>query len=643
MSWLIRVIRWSFHLLVVVIPLIFLPNTSELFEFNKMIVVYLLTTVITSAWIAEMLIQKKVIFTRTSLDWPILIFLASQILSLIFSIDQRTSWLGYYSRFNGGFVSLVCYSLLYWAFVTFMDAKSSMSTVKCALSTAAIVSIYGVLQHFGIDDQIWVQDVKTRVFSTLGQPNWLAAFLVALIFIPISLAIKSQNRTLRTSYLALSTTMFITLLFTKSRSGLLAFGISSVIYWGLSFRDLGKLDFRSIRNLVIYVLLTLTLTLTIPNPIRDLILRTEHLALSTVSTGPALETGGTESGVIRKIVWTGAIRIWKFTPKNFWIGTGPETFAMAYYQHRPIEHNQTSEWELLYNKAHNEFLNYLSTTGFLGLGSYLLLLGAMLFVLIKKMSPENWALRTAILAGGVSIPITNFWGFSVVTSNLLLFLLPALAVSFNTDPRQFDHLTVKQITRPQQFGFLICIFTFCYLIFNIFKYWLADTQYAAGQKDLKTFTATEDPSYIASSYANYLSAYNLNPNDPPILSDLATVMAYVSILTSDSDATASSDLAQTAMALSQRAIDTSPFHPNHYKTRSRTAIILSTVDPTYLDVAKSALLTAQKISPTDPRIPYNLAAVAKYQNQTATASAYLKQSLDLKPDFADAVEMASEN
>ena len=29
----------------------------------------------------------------------------------------------------------------------------------------------------------WQQDVKSRVFATFGQPNWLAAYLEILIFI----------------------------------------------------------------------------------------------------------------------------------------------------------------------------------------------------------------------------------------------------------------------------------------------------------------------------------------------------------------------------------------------------------------------------------------------------------------------------
>ena len=303
-----------------------------------------------------------------------------------------------------------------------MDSKSALRAVHCALWSAAVVAIYGSLEHFGVsvscllttgsfNVSCWVQDVQTRIFATLGQPNWLAAYLVALIFIPLA----SKRLVLK----GVSLLLFIALLFTKSRSGLLAFAISSLVFWAIS---LGKLEIRSIRNFIILNSLFLILVLLVPNPIRDLVLpSTQPLA---PSTGPALESGGTESGTIRKIVWTGALRIWQANPKNFLIGTGPETFAQAYYQYRPLEHNQTSEWELLYNKAHNEFLNYLATTGILGLGSYIVLLIAM----ARVFQISNFKFQIALFAGWASIIVTNFWGFSVVIMQLLLFLLPATAI-----------------------------------------------------------------------------------------------------------------------------------------------------------------------------------------------------------------------
>ena len=72
----------------------------------------------------------------------------------------------------------------------------------------------------------------------------------------------------------------------------------------------------------------------------------------------------TDSAEIRRIVWSGAIEIARNYPL---FGTGPETFAYAYYKYRPAEHNLTSEWDFLYNRAHNEFLNVAATSGFLGL------------------------------------------------------------------------------------------------------------------------------------------------------------------------------------------------------------------------------------------------------------------------------------
>ena len=224
-----------FYLLFIFVPLIWLPNTSELFEFNKLILTYILTIFIVATWTIRMIINKKIIFRKTLLDWPILIFLISQSLSLLFSIDPHVSWFGYYSRWNGGLLSLISYSLLYWAFVSNMDSKSSLRAVGCALWAAAVVAVYGSLEHFGasiscllttgsFNVTCWVQDVQNRVFATLGQPNWLAAYLVTLIFIPLSKPLNSK--------FLIFVLLFATLLFTKSRSGLLAFGISSLIYWG---------------------------------------------------------------------------------------------------------------------------------------------------------------------------------------------------------------------------------------------------------------------------------------------------------------------------------------------------------------------------------------------------------------------------
>ena len=349
-----------FAILLFFVPLILWPFTSEVFEFNKMVLVYILTTLIVAAWLTRGALVNKFIFHRTVLDIPLLIFIGSQFISTVFSIDPFTSWFGYYSRFNGGLLSVISYSLLYWAFVSNLDRKSALRTLYFILSSAVIVSIYGILERFGIDKTIWVQDVQNRVFSTLGQPNWLAAWLVTLIPIAWALTLnpklKIQNSKLYLKsknfwvFFLTSILFFCTILFTKSRSGLLGFSVAYLVFWTLTFWKLKKEVFKpfiviSSSLLVISLLIGTQFT---PS-ISSLINHSSNQPISK-SEGPALETGGTESGKIREIVWKGALQVWLHYPI---FGTGVETFAYSYYKYRPAEHNLVSEWDFIYNKAHN--------------------------------------------------------------------------------------------------------------------------------------------------------------------------------------------------------------------------------------------------------------------------------------------------
>jgi len=176
-----QIIKYGFYLLFFLVPLTLTPWNYELFEFNKMLLTYVLTLFILTAWLIKMIIQKRIILKRTFLDLPLVLFLISQVIATLLSIDRHTSFWGYYSRQNGGLISTLTYLILFWAFVTHMDKKKTKKSIFYLLASATLVSLYGIAEHFGIDAQYWKQDVQTRVFATLGQPNWLAAWLVALL------------------------------------------------------------------------------------------------------------------------------------------------------------------------------------------------------------------------------------------------------------------------------------------------------------------------------------------------------------------------------------------------------------------------------------------------------------------------------
>jgi len=450
-----KVLFFLFAFLIFFVPLVLWPFTSEVFEFNKMVLTYMLTILIVSAWLIRSINEGKIIFRRTILDIPLLLFIASQIISTILSIDPRTSLFGYYSRFNGGLLSSTCYSLLYWAFVSNFEVKETLNLVKIWLASGVVVCIYAVLEHFGIDKNVWVQDVQSRVFSTLGQPNWLAAWVVALLPITWSEIIETKFKIENLKlwlYLGISILFTWTLIFTKSRSGLGGFAVAVAIFGILTLWK----EVKNIKKLVApvfiiglsFLIIGLISGTQFTPSLKQFINKEGLPAEASAQEGPALETGGTESGAIRAIVWKGAIKIWQHYPV---FGTGVETFAYSYPMFRPAEHNLVSEWDFIYNKAHNEYLNLAANSGSVGLISYLVLIGFSIYQILnskhearstKQIQNSNFEnsklfqisdfdiriLNIALLAGFVSLLVTNFFGFSVVPTQLELFLFPAIAI-----------------------------------------------------------------------------------------------------------------------------------------------------------------------------------------------------------------------
>lgn len=659
-------IKYSFYLLFVLVPLLLTPWNYELFEYNKMMAVYALTIIIVSSWIAKMASEKQLFIRRTVLDIPILLFVGSQLVSTVFSIDPHVSWLGYYSRFNGGMWSVLSYAALYFAFTTHAElfvphpeaAKTTKSKkpqevatqtpippmVIAGLTSASVVAFYGVLERMGIDKDIWVQDVQNRVFSTLGQPNWLAAYIVALLPMSFTLVLthKKAWSVGKILWAACSVLLFCVLLFTRSRSGLFGLAVADLVWCALVLFPVWKNSIERKAKLIPIVALHVVFAAIvfvngtgtpaidkyvtfggIRSMITPLDSKSPDVAAKAPS-GPALEVGGTESAVIRKYVWQGAITAWKSTPKTMLIGTGTETFAFAFYQHRPEGHNLTSEWDFLYNKAHNEYLNYLATTGILGLGSYLLLIGTCIFWFIKQLLTKSYdVVSSALFAGWISLLVTNFFGFSVVIGQLFFFLFPALIVSQNA-----QKVLIKKLGLPL-WTLWLPIIGGIYLLIRIGSFWYADMLYAQGYHQGRAGSNGKAVQLLN-------QAIVLNPHEPLYRDELSGNYASLSLSAfQNKQATEAAQLSQLALQASNLALATSAKNVNFWKTRTKIFYTLSSIDPALNESAIEALKNASLLSPNDPKIYYNLAILTGRAGNTDAAVAYLLKAKALKKNYRD--------
>ena len=688
-----RIIEFSFYAVFLLIPLAIAGDTSELFEFNKMWLAFSLGIIIAVSWIIKSIVKKEFRIQRTPLDIPILLFLLSLFLSTIFSWDRHISVWGYYSRFNGGLLSIILYIFFYYAFVSNIINKDDgifktpVEAVKRFLNlsiiTAVIVSLWGLPSHFGydptclvfrgnLDVSCWGTDFqpRIRIFSTLGQPDWLAAYLAILLPVSIALFLEhfkfEPNGKLKVNRLAVfyfisSLLFYVDLLYARSRSAIIAVGISMSIlfiaYFYLKRKEIKIINFAG--PLLIVLLITFFVGLPFSflsrfsySEVKNRISPPPPAKTQTKTEKPAPqhsgELGGTDSGKIRLLVWKGAIEAWKNNPI---FGTGVETFAFAYYKYKSPAHNLTSEWNFLYNKAHNEFLNYLVTTGTFGTLAYLLMIGWFLYLSLKKLltrirkkEHENLLLPVSLIAGYITILITNFFGFSVVIVNIYLFLIPAFVlvlenmISSEREPANSQpRLNRGQFSPFQWMGAIITIVIGFYFLFTLISYWNADKAYAYGY-NLDRVGLYQD------AYS-YLHKAVLGRGDEPVFRDEMAINDAIlaTQLLSQKDVQNASAAAQTASSLSKEAITTSnelvASYPNNFvfwKTRIRIFYTLAQVDSQFLPTALDAVRKAAELAPNDASIIYNLGVIEGQSGNIDKAIEALERAVALKPDYRDA-------
>lgn len=675
------ILKSLFHILLFLTPLFWLPITSELFEFNKMMLVYLLTTLITTAWIYKMIQKKELIIKRTPLDIPILVFLASQILSTIFSIDPHLSIFGYYSRQNGGLLSIISYILVFYAYVANFNKDETIKFLKTTILGGVTVSLWAIPEHFGaspscllltgnLDSHCWVQDVQARVFATLGQPNWLATYLAILIFPCIYFVLTSIKRSLIVLYSLFCILIYTAFTFTYSRGATLGLIIGLVVFVSLwlvqnrsailnSVKDMNHiLRFTQndvFRRLSLTLLVLFSINILFGSAVTSFSLLDSSFATRESLTsafvtqeglvfrhGTQLDTGGTESGIIRLIVWRGALDVFKHYPL---FGSGVETFAYSYYKFRPVEHNLISEWDFLYNKAHNEYLNYLATTGAVGFISYFsIIVGFTIWALKQLLNRSHYSLfiiHASLLAAYTSYLISNFFGFSVVITALLFFLIPAF--SFTLIPESLRPIPAHfaQAFRKKVRGFIfatavettvvkiILVLISSVLLYNLWRFWTADTLYNKASNQI-------DKGDVGSAYNNLIRATNLNPYEPLYLSDLSFAAANSAVALTEDEATTSAQMKEIATDITQKLLTDHPNNVSLFRNAIRTYYTLSVVDPEFTQKTLEVIDQTINLAPTDPKLYYNKALVLDSTGDKDGIKQLLDKALELKPNYKEA-------
>jgi len=404
-----------YSFLIFVLPFVFSRETHELYEFPKITLLYTVCTITVAMFLSGLILKPG----KTSrVPRAIILFLATMGISTLLSPHIYTSLFGYYSRFADSLTFYLAVSSLYYVAVNVFSADDFKKLLKVAQVGSVFLFMFALGQYFEPFNFLWGGQLQDRVFSTLGQPNWYAQYVLILLGISLYEYLFHNGKI----YLLFYFVQFFSLWLTFSMSGLTGF-LALIVFYLVRFFLKEKVENRSglyLRTAAVAVV-TLIIPLLFPGMFRERLNDVFIDAKKVVSNAVTVhaQTGTEENlvsdpGYIRSGLWGGTVKMIVSDPKVFLFGSGPETFPYYFQKFRPVSLNYSSEWNYVFNKPHNYYLETWAEQGLVGVLSFLYLL----YFLFRRVEKRY--------KGGVlAFAVTNIFGWPTVATAVLLWLLLA--------------------------------------------------------------------------------------------------------------------------------------------------------------------------------------------------------------------------
>ncbi|MBI3231961.1 MAG: O-antigen ligase family protein [Candidatus Doudnabacteria bacterium] len=353
--------------LVLFLPLAFSLKTYESFETIK----YCLLLILLGACLVVFISKKyKHGFIQLSIPrpafWLLIVFLSFGLLAAVLSPGIYGNFLGLYTRYTNGFLFYFIFCLFLFLLSAVLDEGKYEFLLRLVILDALLVAIYGLLESIGIGIYHGINaGPVVRSPSFLGNPNFSAFFLAAVLPLLLSFFIQPQSVKSKTYYgLSLFFIIWAIIIFT-SRGALLASLFGLLAFAGfLLFNP----KHRRYAALVLSVLALAGLLFFIFVPFSRPLALSEAVELSDNSIN------------LRLYVWDVAFQAIKHYPV---LGVGQGNFLEFYEQTRGKHLADQLE---AFDDPHNLFLFQTATGGLIFSLSFL---GFIIFVcwkLAKKYS-----------------------------------------------------------------------------------------------------------------------------------------------------------------------------------------------------------------------------------------------------------------
>lgn len=352
-------------------------------------------------------------------DVAIAAFLVLEVAAWCFSTDRRQSLYGERLQYQGLLTAFLYVGFLYLARLSLTDRRGLRLLAVAITIGGTLVAGYALLQKAGLDP-VWDGYLPMgRVFSSIGQPNALAAYLVLVI--PIAATLLDTGR--RAARIALSLAlagMVLALFLTLSRGGYLGFLVTLPIL-ALGVRDRLRTSARRLALGLAAALCAGLAIVALVQPTRAAVERSWDRVTSSD------DVGAEASLRFHLDAWNVAARIAADHPV---LGTGQETFPDVFprYSHAVLPPDRASALDAYrVESPHNVYLAIAAGSGFAALLAYIgIVAGFAVAVARAARRATERGLRlalVAILAACAGHLVTDAFMTADVTGTWLFWML----------------------------------------------------------------------------------------------------------------------------------------------------------------------------------------------------------------------------
>jgi len=485
---------------VIIMPLLFCKwNDQSPFEMIKGYFSAVSVVVIASVYLVQLLWRDQIKLKINIWVWGLLIYWLVYMLSFAFTGHVYSSLWGVLNLPAGSVYTVTTFVVFSFITVQIFSNKHSLKTLAaCFVFTAFLMSVYGIIQHFGGDPiNWWVYDLMTsRALSTMGQSVGYGTVLGCCLPLCFAFLITSKTDKSFWFWLVTWTSMNLGILYSGSRLPILAFFITMVIF------TLFALIFRAKFHNISWKKFGIALAMIFVCNIAYFFEPGENALRKKLEVQEIQNGYGT-----RFIVWRTAFEMWKQHPV---LGVGPENFGEEFNHVQTVEQNYGESWNLIWHKAHNEFIHYLATTGTLGILAYLALV-VLMFIpvlrnLLKKEWPDDYVYSIGLLGGFGFLLVTHLTAFSFIPTLMFFYLFPAMNYNFYGLHKEYVFKNILH-SRWQKILTASVVFIGLFLGYNVYQMWQADIDYNESRRQLISYGDIEK------SYNFLNSAIENNPKN----------------------------------------------------------------------------------------------------------------------------------